>query len=137
MRDSLVLALHRYNLTVMRKFPILLAVLVALVTVQAATAQIPPAPGASPVIPFPTAPPPPPPPPITVPQVPQMNSPPKFELQNTTPSLVEQDGPPEPIYTPERRRSFSNRVQRCLDEGAAMGLGPNERAAYSRSCATR
>ncbi len=102
-----------------------------------ATAQIPPAPGTTPVIPFPTAPPPPAPPPITVPQVPQMNSPPKFELQNTTPSLVEQNGPPNSVLKPERRRSFGARIRSCLDEAAALGYGPNERAAYSRSCANR
>ena len=121
----------------MRSSLVLFAAALFVVNASPALAQIPPAPGTSPVIPFPTAPPPPPPPPIMVPQAPQMNSPPRFELQNTTPSLVEQDGPPKSIYKPERRRSFSNRVQRCLDEGAAMGLGPNERAAYSRSCATR
>ena len=119
----------------MRKYLVLLGICFVFVgaVLSTASAQIPPAPGTSPVIPFPTAPP----PPITVPQVPQMNSPPKFELQNTTPSLVEQGAPPKSIYKPERRQSFSNRIQRCLDEGAAMGLDPNERAAYSRSCATR
>jgi hypothetical protein len=121
----------------MRKFLVSIAICFAFVNAKAAVAQIPPAPGTSPVIPFPTAPPPLPPPPITVPQVPQMNSPPKFELQNTAPSLVEQDGLPAPILKTQRRRSFSSRVQRCLDDGAALGLGPNERAAYSRSCATR
>jgi hypothetical protein len=123
----------------MRKYLVLLGICFVFVgaVLSTASAQIPPAPGTSPVIPFPTAPPPPAPPPITVPQVPQMNSPPKFELQNTTPSLVEQGAPPKSIYKPERRQSFSNRIQRCLDEGAAMGLDPNERAAYSRSCATR
>jgi hypothetical protein len=120
----------------MRNFLVLLATLFV-ANASPASAQIPPAPGTSPVIPYPTAPPPPSPPAIAVPQVPQMNSPPRFELQNTRPSLVEQDGSPKSIYKPERRRSFSNRVQRCLDEGAAMGLDPNERAAYSRSCATR
>ena len=121
----------------MRNFLVLLATALFVVNASHALAQIPPAPGTSPVIPFPTAPSPPAPPPITVPQIPQMNSPPRFELQNTKPSLVEQDGPLKSIYRPERRRSFSNHVQRCLDEGAAMGLNPNERAAYSRSCATR
>jgi hypothetical protein len=116
---------------------VILPALFAVVAVSA-HAQIPPAPGTSPVIPYPTAPPPPPPPPITVPQVPQMNSPPKFELQNTSPSLVEQGAPPKPVLKRQRRGpSFSDRVQRCLDEAAAIGLGPNERAAYSRSCATR
>ena len=90
-----------------------------------------------PVIPFPTAPPPPPPPSMAVPQVPQMNSPPKFELQNATPSRVEQGTPQQPRVRKQRREAFSDRVQRCLDQAAVAGYGPNERAAYSRSCATR
>jgi hypothetical protein len=135
--DELAQAPRRYDLNAMRMSFIPLMAVAFIASANPARAQIPPAPGTSPVIPFPTAPPPPPPPPITVPQVPQTNSPPKFELQNTTPSLVEQDSPPKPIYKPERRRSFGNRIQRCLDEGAAMGLGPNERAAYSRICATQ
>jgi len=40
-------------------------------------------------------------------------------------------------YAPAPRPSFSDRIGRCLDEGAASGLDPNERAAYSRSCANR
>jgi hypothetical protein len=35
------------------------------------------------------------------------------------------------------RGSFGDRVTGCLHDGAAAGLGPNERAAYSRSCANR
>lgn len=91
--------------------------------------------GAQPVIPFPTAPPPIPPPPITVPKVPQMNSPPPFALQNTAPGLVTQDTPPKPVLKRNHRPSYGDRVARCLEQGAAAGLGPNERAAYSRSCA--
>lgn len=91
-------------------------------------------PNTQPVIPFPTAPPP---PSTAVIPVPQMNSPPKFELQNTTPSRIDQ-GTVAPMPRARRsRESFSDRVQRCLDEAAAMGYGPNGRAAYSRSCATR
>ncbi len=85
--------------------------------------------GAQPVIPFPTAPAGPPPPPITVPQVPQMNSPPPFAIQNTTPGYVTQDVPPDPVLKRSHRRSFSDRVARCLDDGAAWGLNPNKRAA--------
>jgi hypothetical protein len=65
-------------------------------------------------------PPPPPPPPspkIEVPVVPRMDAP------------LRQD------YLPPPRPSFSDRVARCLDEGAAAGLGPADRAAYSRICA--
>jgi hypothetical protein len=103
-----------------------------------ARAQIIGPPGTQPVIPFPTAPPPPPPPRIEVPQVPQMNSPPPFALQNTTPGRVTSNGkPPRSRLKPARRESYGDRIARCLDEGAAWGLGPNERAAYSRSCANR
>ncbi len=90
-----------------------------------------------PVIPYPTAPAAPPPPPITVPKVPQMNSPPPFALRNTTPGYVTQDTPPEPVLKRSRRPSFSERVARCLDDGAAWGMNPNHRAAYSRQCANQ
>jgi hypothetical protein len=90
-----------------------------------------------PVIPFPTAPAPIPPPRIEVPVVPQMSNPPPFALQNTTPGVVTQDKPPKQVLKSSRRKSFSDRVARCLDDGAAWGLGPNERAAYSRSCANQ
>lgn len=33
--------------------------------------------------------------------------------------------------------SFSDRIARCLDEAAAAGLGPADRAAYSRACANQ
>ncbi|CAN5225489.1 hypothetical protein BH10PSE10_BH10PSE10_07250 [soil metagenome] len=93
--------------------------------------------GAQPVIPFPTAPASPPPPPITVPQVPQMNSPPSFALQNTTPGYVTQYAPPKQVLKRQRQPSFSDRVARCLDDGAAWDLNPNQRAAYSRQCANQ
>jgi hypothetical protein len=35
------------------------------------------------------------------------------------------------------RPSFSDRISNCLDQGAAAGLGPNDRATYSRSCANQ
>ncbi len=68
----------------------------------------------------PPLPPPPPPPKIEAPVVPQLDAPPKL-----------------PSVHPSRRGSFSDRISRCLDEGAAAGLDPSERAAYSRSCANR
>jgi hypothetical protein len=74
-------------------------------------------PGAAPLSPPP--PPPPPPPRIEVPKLPQLDAPPRHD------------------YMPPRRSSFSDRIIRCLDDAAAVGLGPNERAAYSRSCANR
>lgn len=116
-----------------------LAVLIASFVPGIASAQLypPGGVGAQPVIPFPTAPAAPPPPPITVPAVPQMNSPPPFALQNTTPGYVTQDTLPKQVLKRQRQPSFSDRVARCLDEGAAWGLNPNQRAAYSRSCANQ
>jgi hypothetical protein len=93
------------------------AVLMALVVVNTASAQFLP-PGASQFSPPPL--PPPPPPKIEVPVVPQMDAPPS-----------------QPTVQPSGRGSFSDRITTCLDEGAAAGLGPGERAAYSRSCANR
>jgi hypothetical protein len=95
-------------------------------------------PNMQPVIPFPTAPAPIPPPRIEVPAVPQMSNPPPFALQNTTPGVVVQGEPPKQVLkSSRRRRSYSDRVARCLDEAAALGYGPNGRAAYSRSCANQ
>jgi hypothetical protein len=95
-------------------------------------------PNMQPVIPFPTAPAPIPPPRIEVPAVPQMSNPPPFALQNTTPGVVTQGKPPKQVLKSSRRRnSYSDRVARCLDEAAALGYGPNGRAAYSRSCANQ
>ncbi len=87
---------------------------------------------------LPPPPPPPPPPKIEIPQVPKMDSPPPFQLQNTTPGRVRIDTVPKtPGVRGSRRSSFSDRVTRCLEEGAAMGLGPNERSEYSRACANQ
>jgi hypothetical protein len=84
----------------------------ALVAANAAFAQTIPPGGSQFNPPMPA---PPPPPKIEVPVVPQMGAP---MPQN---------------YAP--RPSFSDRITTCLDEGAAAGLGPNARSAYSRSCA--
>lgn len=125
----------------MRRLPAVVVLGLALVGegafAQDALAQVFTGPGMTPVIPYPTAPPPPPPPAITVPQVPKMESPPPFELQNTKPGYVKPGKPPAPVLKPQRQRPLSDRVARCLDEGAMLGLSPNERAAYSRSCALR
>jgi hypothetical protein len=67
----------------------------------------------------PPLPPPPPPPKIEVPVIPQM------------------DAPVTQSYAPAPRPSFSDRITTCLDDAAASGLGPSERAAYSRSCANQ
>jgi len=44
---------------------------------------------------------------------------------------------PQPNYAPAPRPSFSDRVVRCLQDGAAAGLGPGARAAYSSACANQ
>jgi hypothetical protein len=67
----------------------------------------------------PPLPPPPPSPSMAVPVVPKM-------------------GVPSPQNVPVTpRTSFHDRVSRCLDQGAAAGLSPTDRAAYSRNCANR
>src|SRR5438477_5943725 len=93
---------------------ILSAVAAAAILASAVSAQVLP-PGGSqfnPPIPAP-----PPPPKIEVPVVPQM------------------DAPPSRSYAPAPRPSFGDRITKCLDDAAANGLGPNERAAYSLRCA--
>jgi hypothetical protein len=67
----------------------------------------------------PPLPPPPPPPSMAAPVVPQM------------------DAPLRQNYQPAPRPSFSDRISNCLEQGAEAGLGPNDRAAYSRSCANQ
>ncbi len=101
-----------------KRFIVLLLGLVALVLVHAngAAAQLFQQPGASPVIPLPP-PPPIPPPKIEVPVVPQFDAPPQQNLKPLS-----------------RRKPYDERIVRCLDEAAAAGLKPNERAAYSRAC---
>jgi len=66
----------------------------------------------------------PPPPPLPAPKI-------------EAPVVPKMDAPPRYDYRPAPQPSFSDRVTRCLDEGAAAGLRPGRRAAYSRSCANR
>ena len=40
-----------------------------------------------------------------------------------------------PVQVPGGPSNFSDKVQRCLEAGAAAGLGPNENAAFTRRCA--
>src|SRR3954452_4753653 len=94
---------------------ILSAVAAAAILAGAAPAQVLIPRGASQFTP--PMPAPPPPPKIEVPVVPQM------------------DAPPPQSYAPARRPSFGERITKCLDDAAASGLRPNERAAYSRNCA--
>jgi hypothetical protein len=91
-----------------------IVVAVVIMLASAASAQVLP-PGGSQF--NPPMPPPPPPPRIEVPVVPQM------------------DAPLTQSYAPAPRPSFSDRINTCLDDAAASGLGPSERSAYSRSCA--
>jgi uncharacterized RDD family membrane protein YckC len=96
---------------------ILTAIFVAALLASApASAQILP-PGSPILAPPPPAPPPP--PSMAVPVVPKL------------------DAMPSTSYAPPARRSFGDRITQCLDDGAASGLGPNDRAAYSRACANR
>ena len=85
--------------------------------VQGAYAQFIP-PGSSQFNPPPPAPPP----------------PPKIEV----PAIPQAGALPSRSYAPVKpRKSYGDRVTKCLDDAAAAGLGPNERATYSRNCATR
>jgi hypothetical protein len=95
---------------------VICAVLAALLAADVLLAQTLP-PGASQFNPPP--PPPPPPPKIEPPVIPQM------------------DAPARQDYAPAPRPSFSDRINNCLDQAAAAGLGQSDRAAYSRSCANR
>ena len=104
--------MKRYSLVIFA----LAAVLAAAPSASAQMQVIPP--GGSQFNPPPPAPPPP--PSMAVPVVPQMDAP-----------------PPLPGVQPSRRGSFSDRITTCLEEGAAAGLGPSDRVAYSRSCANR
>jgi hypothetical protein len=63
---------------------------------------------------------PPPPPSMAVPPVPKLDAPPS-----------------QPRARASGRPSFSDRISRCLDEGAAAGLDSVARSAYSRACANR
>jgi hypothetical protein len=65
------------------------------------------------------------------PPLPVAPPPPKIEV----PVIPQMDAPVTQNYAPAPRPSFSDRINSCLDEAAASGLGPSERAAYSRSCA--
>ena len=54
------------------------------------------------------------------------------------PVVPKMDAPPsQPRVQGLQRGSFSDRVTKCLDDAAASGLGPSERAAYSRACANQ
>jgi hypothetical protein len=69
---------------------------------------------------------------LTVPP-PSAPPPPKIEV----PVVPKMGDLPSQSYVPQARPSFGDRVTNCLQDGAASGLGPNDRAAYSRACANR
>jgi hypothetical protein len=94
------------------------AVLPALGAGDIALAQVMIPPGSSPLSPPPPAPPP----------------SPKIEIP-VVPKLDEVARPPD--ARPESQGSFSDRITTCLQEGAAAGFGPGDRATYSRSCANQ
>ena len=100
-----------------KELTILVSLLAMLAAAAPACAQglIPP-----PATALPPPPPPPPPPVIEVPKVPKMD-----------------DMPASPKAALPQRGSFGERMSRCMDDAAAAGLGPNERAAYSRACANQ
>jgi hypothetical protein len=66
---------------------------------------------------LPPPPPPPPPPSLAIPKIPKMD-----------------EIPTQQLAPRARRKSFDMQVQDCIHEGAAAGLDPNERAAYTRAC---
>ena len=67
------------------------------------------------------------------PPLPAPLPPPRIEA----PVIPKMDVPSQPRAASARRRSFGDRITQCLQDGAAAGLGPSARAAYSRACANR
>ncbi len=112
------MARRRPNISGMKRFVAAIMVMTAMVVFapHGAAAQVLGLPTSPSLLPPP--PPAPPPPRNEVAPIPQFNAP----LAAPRPNL-------------EQRGSFSDRVGRCLDYGASQGLGPNERAEYSRACA--
>jgi hypothetical protein len=102
----------------MKRHSFLLGALLLLLVAPAASAQQMIPPGWSQFNPpLPAAPPP---PRIEAPVIPRLDAPPS-----------------QPHVQASQRGSFSDRINRCLDDAAAAGLRPAARAAYSRSCANR
>lgn len=116
-KKSLVIAVCRHDIGGMKRSLIYCGVVIFALSVGSALAQFIP-PGGSLFNPPPPAPPPP--PKIEVPPIPKMD-----EL-------------PTRSYAPMApRKSFGERINKCLDDAAAAGLSPTDRATYSRNCATR
>jgi hypothetical protein len=108
-----------------------LTILALLLSVSAALAQTTQFPGVAPSVPSPFTPTPQlggaPAPPVALP-VPRVSP----NLQ-TGPSLVTRPHG-RPVEVPGGPSNFSNQVERCLDAAAGAGLGPNQRAAFTRRC---
>jgi hypothetical protein len=100
----------------MKRLSIVSCVVICTLVAGGALAQIPP--GGS--IYNPPLPPPPPSPSREVPAIPKMDAPPSQPRVQSAP-----------------RASFGDRISRCFDEGAAIGLNQSDRGAYARSCANR
>jgi hypothetical protein len=138
-REAAVLAVDRGepDMTAVR-FAIIIGLACVLLAPFTASAQLIP-PGGSQF--NPPLPPPPPPPKIEVPVIPKMGEslpppppPPKIEVP-VIPKMGE--SLPVPQVQGLRRGSFGEHISKCLEDGAAAGLGPNKRSAYSRACANQ
>jgi hypothetical protein len=108
-----------------------LVALAFLLSVTAAFAQSGQFPGVAPAVPSPFTPPPQlggaPAPPVALP-VPRVSP----NLQSPSRLVTRPIG--RPVEVPGGPSNFSNQVERCLDAAAGAGLGPNQRAAFTRRC---
>jgi hypothetical protein len=116
-KKALAFSRLRHNITSMKRSLLYCGVVMFALFAQGAAAQVIP-PGGS--LYNPPLPAPPPPPKIEVPAIPKMDELPKRSYAPIAP-----------------QKSFGERVSKCLDDAAVSGLGPNERATYSRNCANR
>ena len=116
-KKALALSPLRHKMISMKRSLLYCAIVIFALFAQSAVAQVVP-PGGS--LYNPPLPAPPPPPKIEVPAIPKMDELPKRSYAPIAP-----------------QKSFGDRVSKCLDDAAASGLGPNERATYSRNCANR
>jgi hypothetical protein len=102
----------------MKRSLIYCCVVILALSAGSAFAQIGIPPGGSIFNPPPPAPPPP--PKIEVPAIPKMDAVPRRSYVPTAP-----------------RKSYGDRITKCLDDTAGLGLTPSQREVYSRNCATR
>jgi hypothetical protein len=71
--------------------------------------------------------------PLSSPPPPSAPPPPRIEV----PVVPKMDELPRQNPVRSSRKSFGDRITECLQDGAAAGLDPADRATYSRSCANR